>query len=127
MDSWKSLLKADPTEWLLEEDNPSVRYFTLTDILGRPEGDSEVMKARQEIMELGVVHKILAEQADGGYWGIPEDFYVRAKYKGSVWQLIVMAERKPIRIYKAKRIRISPRKPRITPPRPMLSTMRSKR
>jgi hypothetical protein len=27
---WKSLLKADATEWLLEENNPSVRYFALT-------------------------------------------------------------------------------------------------
>ena len=29
MRDWRSVLKADPTEWLLENDNPSVRYFTL--------------------------------------------------------------------------------------------------
>jgi hypothetical protein len=41
MNDWKSVLKADPTRWLLEEDNPSVRYFTLRDILERPERDPE--------------------------------------------------------------------------------------
>jgi len=34
---WRAALKADPTNWLLEEENPSVRYFTLKDILDRPE------------------------------------------------------------------------------------------
>jgi hypothetical protein len=27
-------------DWLLEDDNPSVRYFTLRDLLGRKESDS---------------------------------------------------------------------------------------
>jgi hypothetical protein len=30
MTDWKSKLNADATDWLLEEDNLSVRYFTLT-------------------------------------------------------------------------------------------------
>ena len=29
MEKWNSLLKADPLPWLLEPDNPSVRYFAL--------------------------------------------------------------------------------------------------
>jgi len=32
---WKSFLIEDPTERLLEKSNPSVRYFTLFDILER--------------------------------------------------------------------------------------------
>ena len=39
----------------------------------------------------------------------------------------VMTERKPVKIFKTKRVRISPRPPRITPPRPSLSQVRSKR
>jgi len=39
MNGWKSPLKTDPIDWLMEKDNPSVRYFTLTDILDMP-GDS---------------------------------------------------------------------------------------
>jgi len=29
---WKKALKADPTEWLLEPDDPGVRYLALRDI-----------------------------------------------------------------------------------------------
>jgi len=92
LNEWKSWLKADPTEWLLEEENPSVRYFTLTDIWGKPQTNPEVRQAKKEIMEKGVVPRILAKQREGGYWGKKEDFYVRAKYKGTVWQLFVLAE-----------------------------------
>ena len=30
---WKKVLKADPTDWLLEEEDPSVRYLALRDIV----------------------------------------------------------------------------------------------
>jgi hypothetical protein len=89
---WKSVLKADPTDWLLEEENPSVRYFTLVDILGEPPDAPEVETTRCAIMKSGVVPRILARQQKGGYWGNPEDFYVRGKYRGTVWQLIILAE-----------------------------------
>lgn len=92
MGNWKSYLKADPTKWLLEEDNPSVRYFTLRDILDKPQDDIEVVDARRKIMETGVVPKILAKQEPDGYWGPPENFYIRGKYKGTSWQLIILAE-----------------------------------
>lgn len=91
MSNWKSMLKADPTGWLLEKDNPSVRYFTLTDILGKAENDSEVREAKNEIMKVGTVPKILAKQSNEGYWETPKKFYT-PKYKGTVWQLIILAE-----------------------------------
>ena len=86
------MLKADLTEWLLEENNPSVRYFTLKDILGKSENDPEVKKARQEIMTCGIVPRILEKQNDDGSWGVPENFYLNAKYDGTVWNIIVLAE-----------------------------------
>lgn len=92
MKDWKHALKADPTDWLLEQDNPSVRYFALIDLLERSAVSSEVIEAKQEIMKIGAVPQILAKQKIGGYWGKLEDFYVRAKYKGTVWQLMVLAE-----------------------------------
>jgi hypothetical protein len=79
-------------EWLLEKNNPSVRYFTLTDILGKPAAAPEVQEAKAGIMETGVLPKILARQKTGGYWERAEDFYIRTKYRGTVWQLIVLAE-----------------------------------
>jgi hypothetical protein len=91
MGDWKSVLNADPVDWLLEEDNPSVRYFALSQILDKPQTSSEVQAAKKEIMLAGVVPKILAKQHDGGYWEAPEQFYT-AKYRGTVWQLIILAE-----------------------------------
>jgi hypothetical protein len=91
MSDWRSLLQADATGWLLENDNPSVRYFTLTDILEKQENDPEVIKARKEIMESGLAPKILAQQKNGDHWGVPTTFYT-AKYKGTVWQLLILAE-----------------------------------
>jgi len=92
MADWKSVLNADPTERLLEPSNPSVRYFTLTEILELPAGHPQVREARAALMAEGAVPKILAKQSPGGYWGKPEDFYVRSKYRGTVWQLLVLAE-----------------------------------
>jgi len=91
MGDWKSVLKADPVDWLLEKDNPSVRYFTLSEALDKPETDLEVKDVKHEIMNTGAVPKILGKQRVGGYWETPEKFYT-AKYKGTVWQLIILAE-----------------------------------
>jgi len=88
MESWKSRLSADPTEWLLEKNNPSVRYFALHDLLKKPRTDSDVKQANQDIMRTGVVPAILAKQKKEGYWDEPERFYT-AKYKGTVWQLMI--------------------------------------
>jgi len=85
------VLKSNPIEWLLEENNPSVRYFTLVDILGKRENDSEVKKTKLEIMQFGVVPKILSKQNEGGFWEDSNKFYT-AKYKGTVWQIIILAE-----------------------------------
>jgi len=77
-------------DWLLEEENPSVRYFTFRDLLGRPERRVEVQKAKRAIMTSGVVPKILDRQNADGSWAEKDMFY-RSKYKGTVWQLIILA------------------------------------
>ena len=91
MKTWKSVLKSDPVDWLLEENNPSVRYFTLTDLLDKHFSDNAVEAAKAEIMRVGPVPEILMKQNVKGYWMGPDRFY-SAKYKGAVWQLIILAE-----------------------------------
>jgi len=91
MNNLKSILKADPIGWLLEDNNPSVKYYTLRDILEKTKDDTELKEARREIMKNGLVSAILAKQKKEGYWEIPENFYT-AKYKGTVWQLLILAE-----------------------------------
>jgi hypothetical protein len=78
-------------DWLLEKENPSVRYFTLKEHLKKAETDPEVIESRQAIMTTGIVPAILAKQEEGGYWGQPEKFYMD-KYKGTVWQMLILAE-----------------------------------
>lgn len=89
--SWKDYVKGETLEWLLEEENPSVRYFTLTGLLDRAQSDDDVAEAKAEIMEHGVVPSILSKQEEEGFWGEPKRVY-HAKYKGTVWQLLILAE-----------------------------------
>ena len=79
-------------DWLLEPENPAVRLGTLRDLCGLGENDPELLEARQAMMAGEQVTKILSKQTPGGYWGKPEDFYVRSKYKGTVWNVILLAE-----------------------------------
>lgn len=78
-------------DWLLESDNPSVRYFTLRHLLHRPEDDAEMTEARRGIMQSEPVQKILAAQNPEGWWDKPGPGYTR-KYLSTVWQLIFLAE-----------------------------------
>jgi len=51
MVNWKSRLKGDPIDWLLEDDNPSVKYFTLIDLLEKNNDDSEVIQTKKNIIK----------------------------------------------------------------------------
>jgi hypothetical protein len=84
-------LKSDPTDWLLGEDNPSVRCFTLTDILGRSPRSRAVAQAKRAIMARGLVPEILRRQNPDGGWAPVHRLYT-SKYWGTVWTLIVLAE-----------------------------------
>ena len=87
----KNYLKGNLIPWLLEENNPSVRYFTLLELLGKTNNDPEVIDAKNDILKKGLVPAILSKQKKEGYWQNPDQFY-SYKYKGTVWQLIILAE-----------------------------------
>jgi hypothetical protein len=78
-------------EWLLETENPSVRYFTMVDLLDRPGDHREVIAARQAIMTTGDVPRLLESQTEGGYWGKIGGFY-HPTYTGAVWRFMLLAE-----------------------------------
>ncbi|HEY52849.1 MAG TPA: nitrogen fixation protein NifH [Caldilineae bacterium] len=93
MTSWNNPLKADSLPWLLEPDpvNPAIRYFALTDLLGRAADDPEVQEARAAIMATGPVPAILDAQHPDGYWVKPGGGY-SPKYRSTIWQIIFLAE-----------------------------------
>src|SRR2546429_9139386 len=59
-------------DWLLEENQPSIRYLALTQLLDRPEDDGEVQIAKEMIGKTGWAADILAAQSPGGGGGRDE-------------------------------------------------------
>ena len=55
-------------DWLLEEDNPSVRYRTLTELPDVAPKDPQVQQARAQIPGSKPVQKIFAKMHPDGYW-----------------------------------------------------------
>lgn len=70
--TWKTVLKGDPIPWLLEAENPSVRYWTLTDIVGGSAGSPEVLEAKAAIAQQPLVQELFASQHPDGHWGDDE-------------------------------------------------------
>ena len=83
--------KGGALEWLLEEDEPSIRYLTLTQILGKSEKDSEVKSAKRLIGKKGWAAEILAKQKPGGWWVHQENLY-RPKYLSTNWMLLILSD-----------------------------------
>jgi hypothetical protein len=86
---WKKLIKADPTDWLLEEDDPGVRYLVLRDIVDADE--KEIKTARRKAHREGPIAVILDNMNPDGYWVRPGAGY-SPKCQGTVWSLISLAE-----------------------------------
>ena len=84
-------LPAGPLPWLLDGDDPAVRFFALTDLLGSSPEAPAAAAARRDVMSRGAVPAILAAQGDDGHWEGRDRFYT-AKYRGTVWQLLILAE-----------------------------------
>ena len=60
---WKSLLKADPTDWLLQQAGSLDRYYILREIMEKPEDDTEIESLRKALVD-----EILGKQLENGSW-----------------------------------------------------------
>lgn len=102
MISWRSpnALENSVVDWLLGEDQPSVRYLTLTELLGRSHGDSDVMLSRENITNSGWARDILTGQASNGCWAVDETPHARngrpwrswPKYTSTNWMLLILSD-----------------------------------
>jgi hypothetical protein len=81
----------DVVDWLLGQDQPSIRYHTLTQLLDKPESDPNVKSAHAMIAKKGWAADILSKQSEGGWWVIGESLY-RPKYTASNWMLLILAD-----------------------------------
>lgn len=78
-------------DWLLEENQPSIKYLTLTQLLKKPENDPEVQSVKQLIPKVGWAAEILAKQHPGGWWVDGESLY-RPKYLSTNWMLLILSD-----------------------------------
>ena len=83
--------KDQVVDWLLEEDQPAVRYYTLVDLLDRSRRDAEVKQAYSNISKKGWAFDILREQKEKGYWESKKSLY-RPKYTATNWRAIVLSD-----------------------------------
>ncbi len=90
MNTWQTLLKADPLPWLLEPNNPPARYGALAHLLERPPNDPELRAARAAIPAYPPVAELLAAQQPKGYW-IKPDYYL-PRGRGTFWVLSLLAD-----------------------------------
>ncbi len=77
-------------DWLLKEDQPSVRLQALTLLLERPVNDPEVKAARRMLTQKGWVADMMAKQHPGGWWLEKENLY-RPKYLSTNWMLLTLS------------------------------------
>ena len=91
MKNWKKVLKADPTNWLLEKNNYNVRYFALKYLLGFPEDHKDVKQAKKMIIKTDPVKTILKNQNPEGWWLHPKNYYEPAG-KSTEWTLRHLCE-----------------------------------
>jgi hypothetical protein len=80
---WKSILKADPTDWLLQQAGPLDRFYILREIVERPKDDPEVRHLRDSLVD-----EILGQQLENGSWNNNVYNYE----KGTTHQLMKLME-----------------------------------
>lgn len=78
-------------DWLLEEEQPSVRYRALRELCGRTENDSEVRESLRRIPREGWAAEILERRQPGGFWEDERRVY-QPKYLSTNWMLLVLSE-----------------------------------
>lgn len=89
--SWQEVLNGDPLPWLLEKENPGVRYLALRDLLDATESDSDLSTARKAAHQHGPIATILDAMDGEGFWVEPGPGY-NPKYRSTVWAIILLAQ-----------------------------------
>lgn len=77
--------------WLMDSRIPSIRYWTLRNLLDRPETDAELQAARAAIMTEGPVPEILTGQTESGGWSGEKSYYT-PKYTSTHWSMVLLTE-----------------------------------
>jgi hypothetical protein len=82
------VLSGKVIDWLLEDNNPSVRFFALRDLCQVHERAKDIRAARQQIARSCHAVRLWRTQQSTGYWEDADKPYV-PKYKASYWQIMI--------------------------------------
>lgn len=89
--TWTDQINGDSVTWLLEPDEPGVRYLALRDLMDCAPDDPELCAAQEQAHTGGPIATILAHMDEAGYWAEPGPGY-NPKYRSSVWSVIMLAQ-----------------------------------
>src|SRR2546422_11406125 len=77
-------------DWLLELEQPSVRYLALTQLLGKSETESDVKHAKARIPSAGWAAEMLARRDPAGWWG-RDAHPMSPKHVAMNWNLLALS------------------------------------
>jgi hypothetical protein len=89
MKDWKRALKADPTDRLLADDDPVVRYWALRDLSGASRRSAAA--ARRRVAESEVAQDVFRQQKPEGHWERPDNMH-HPHYTSTVYQLTLLGD-----------------------------------
>lgn len=88
---FEDIVSNDTLSWLLDPDNPSVRFWALQHLQRKSPDHPEVVQAQNAIMESSCVSKIMEKQKEEGHWEQYDDMYL-PKYTTTTHNLLILAE-----------------------------------
>jgi hypothetical protein len=89
--SWKDSTYNSTLDWLLEPENPGVRYLALRDLVGAGGDSPELRSAKQQAHAAGPISVMLDAMQPEGYWDRPGNGY-NPKYHSTVWEIILLGQ-----------------------------------
>jgi hypothetical protein len=89
--NWSDIVTKDTYNWLLEPENPSIRFWALQQLENKPVDHVDVKDAQEAIMATPCVKTILKAQRGEGHWVKYDDMY-SPKYTATTHTLLILAE-----------------------------------
>lgn len=77
--------------WLLEEEDPGVRYLALRDLVELEDSHPDLLAAQVQAHQAGPIATVLNAMQDPGYWVEPGPGY-NPKYTSTVWSIITLGQ-----------------------------------
>jgi hypothetical protein len=85
------VLERKTVDWLLEEDQPSIRYLALTQLLGKKESDPEVRRSKARISKAGWAADLLARRDPAGWWERDKG-WMEPRFTSTHWTMLALAD-----------------------------------